>query len=209
MQTDIDITELLTINLLPEISIQLEIENTVESRKNNELNRMSLFLDYWKTTIARSHTFSGLALNSLIAITYTDYVPNVFGFPGTYIRPSYSSVAPCGISSMDGNPINPSYLITPAQDLKQSAMRWLAQLPSEAIIVKGFFATCTILDALLASTLDCLYDLECIKLLFDYFPNLNRVRTVLCYAFSVFILLSRATSIGIIPYYHLNMIIIL
>ncbi|UJR19648.1 hypothetical protein I4U23_022782 [Adineta vaga] len=184
-------------------------DNTIESQKNNGLSRMTLFFNYWKTTIARSNTFSALALNTLMAIAYTDYVPTVFGFPGTYIRPSYFVVVPCGISSVDGNAVNPTYLITPPRDLKESAMQWVAQLPSNAIIVKGFFATCTVLNALLASTLDCLYDLECIQLLFNYFPNLNQVRTVLRYALYVFILSFRATSIGIIPFYHPSMVMTL
>ena len=203
IQTDIGTSEFLTIDLLPEMPIQLEIENSIESRKNNGLSRMALFLDYWKKTIFRSNIFSALALNSLITIYYADYVPMVFGFPGTYIdSPTTALLTPCGIRSVDGNPINPAYLITPARDLKQSALQWTPRLPPNAKIVKGFFATCSILEALLASTLDCLYDFECIQLLFSYFPNLNQVRPVLCYAFNVLILTFRATSIGIIPFYH-------
>ncbi|CAF1313697.1 unnamed protein product [Adineta ricciae] len=41
-------------------------------------------------------------------------------------------------------------------------------------LIKGFFGGCTPFQALLHSTLDCLYDIECIHLLIKYFPNLNR-----------------------------------
>ena len=41
-------------------------------------------------------------------------------------------------------------------------------------IVKGFFAACTPLEALLKSTLDCLYDIHCLKLLPEYFPSMNQ-----------------------------------
>ncbi|CAF1633602.1 unnamed protein product, partial [Adineta steineri] len=42
-------------------------------------------------------------------------------------------------------------------------------------IVNGFFAACTPLEALLQSTLDCLYEIECLHLLSDYFPVLNHM----------------------------------
>jgi hypothetical protein len=42
-------------------------------------------------------------------------------------------------------------------------------------MVDGFFGGCMALDALFASTLDCLYDVKCLQLLIDYFPNLNQV----------------------------------
>ena len=41
-------------------------------------------------------------------------------------------------------------------------------------IVKGFFAACTPLEALLKSTLDCLYEINCLQLLTEYFPSMNQ-----------------------------------
>jgi hypothetical protein len=41
--------------------------------------------------------------------------------------------------------------------------------------VDGFFGDCTPVDAVLSSTLDCLYDSSCLQLLFDYFPSLHQV----------------------------------
>ena len=44
-------------------------------------------------------------------------------------------------------------------------------------MVKGFSAGCTPLEALLPSTLDCLYHIQCLQLLFDYFPSLKQVNS--------------------------------
>lgn len=42
-------------------------------------------------------------------------------------------------------------------------------------MVRGFFAACTPLEALLPSTLDCLHEVKCLMLLHEYFPALNKV----------------------------------
>ena len=42
-------------------------------------------------------------------------------------------------------------------------------------IVSGFFEACTPLEAILVSTLDCLYEVTCIELLLEYFPRLSHV----------------------------------
>ena len=41
--------------------------------------------------------------------------------------------------------------------------------------VSDFFGGCFTMEALLASTLDCLHDTECLTNLANYFPTLNRV----------------------------------
>ncbi|CAF1150669.1 unnamed protein product [Adineta ricciae] len=46
--------------------------------------------------------------------------------------------------------------------------------PSASAMVDGFFAGCNPLDALLASTLDCLYDTTCLSNFTEFFPNLNQ-----------------------------------
>ena len=47
--------------------------------------------------------------------------------------------------------------------------------PVVSAIVDGFFGGCTPLDSILASTLDCLYDINCLTIFADYFPALNQV----------------------------------
>lgn len=47
--------------------------------------------------------------------------------------------------------------------------------PTASAMVDGFFGGCTSLDALLASTFDCLYNINCLELFATYFPVLNDV----------------------------------
>ena len=42
-------------------------------------------------------------------------------------------------------------------------------------VVNGFFGGCTPLEALLPSTFNCLYEIECLQLLTKYFPALQQV----------------------------------
>ena len=52
------------------------------------------------------------------------------------------------------------------------------EIPTQRISsgsVDGFFSECTPTEAILSSTLDCLYDLSCLQLMFDHFPSLDRV----------------------------------
>ena len=51
--------------------------------------------------------------------------------------------------------------------------------PLASATVDGFFGGCNVLDALLASTLDCLYNITCLTNLVDYFPGLSQV--MMCY----------------------------
>ncbi|UJR19904.1 hypothetical protein I4U23_023036 [Adineta vaga] len=50
---------------------------------------------------------------------------------------------------------------------------WSIPEPNTTLI-KGFYGACTPIEAILASTFDCLYDIECLTLLSEYFPNLNQ-----------------------------------
>ncbi|CAF0815388.1 unnamed protein product [Adineta steineri] len=50
---------------------------------------------------------------------------------------------------------------------------WKCESMPNSTIVSGFFAAYTPLEALLQSTLDCLYEIKCLQLLSGYFPALN------------------------------------
>ncbi|CAF1633955.1 unnamed protein product [Adineta ricciae] len=46
---------------------------------------------------------------------------------------------------------------------------------NNSIIVKGFYIGCYPVEAILQSTLDCLYDIDCLQLLTNYFPKLQHI----------------------------------
>ncbi|CAF1056836.1 unnamed protein product [Adineta steineri] len=193
IQSNINNTELVSINLLSRRQIPSEIDNTIEFQKNNTFSQMISFLNYWRTTIQSNFLISALGTNSaFIAIDrYTFYMIN--GYPIPYIVENYESPIECGldnpiieatfpISSNDSTypheestPM-PSYTIIDATFPLPSND---SIYPDEEItpmsnytIINGFYLGCTPLDALLQSTLNCLYELDCIQLLVSYFPNL-------------------------------------
>jgi len=47
--------------------------------------------------------------------------------------------------------------------------------PLNSTLVKGFYTGCSPFEALLKSTLDCLYDIECLELFHEYYPLINQV----------------------------------
>ena len=62
---------------------------------------------------------------------------------------------------------------------------------TNSTLVNGFFTGCTSLEALLVSTLACLYDNQCIQTLIAYFPALTQV----CIAEFVFLILILSSSV--------------
>ena len=78
---------------------------------------------------------------------------------------------PCG----KGNPISAAgFFSTSTKKSIRTHVRWA--LPSaNSEVVNGFFGGCTPLEALLPSTLNCLYEIECLQLLSKYFPALQQV----------------------------------
>jgi hypothetical protein len=113
-------------------------------------------------------TVSNTSLDTYASATYY-FNPNLYYFQAFFGSPCYltNQTVSAGFYSLLYNlsasqrqfwPYNPPYLI-----------------PNISAIVDGFFGGCTPLDALLSSTLDCLYNINCLKLLVDYFPALNQV----------------------------------
>ena len=71
------------------------------------------------------------------------------------------------------NPITPTAFYKLMDNLFYNPTTW-SEYPPNDTLVKGFFAACTPLEALLQSTLDCLYDTDCLQLLTEYFPSINQ-----------------------------------
>ncbi|CAF1639407.1 unnamed protein product, partial [Adineta ricciae] len=166
LQTDVNNTQLLTINLLSIEQIQMEINNTIEFQRKNAFGQIVSFLNFWQTTIQRNYLASALGTNWFVFTDYRSNDPSIWGFPTPYPSGNESYI------KCDYNyPVIPAFLPPRSNDSKDFEISF--NLIPNSTIVKGFSITCTPLDALLGSTLDCLYDTECIQLLVNYFPNLT------------------------------------
>ncbi|UJR17612.1 hypothetical protein I4U23_004508 [Adineta vaga] len=170
IQADVDNTEFVTINLLPKMQIQLEIDNTIEFQKNNALGRMISFLNYWRTTIEENYVVSALGTNWIITTWFSGNIPFApIAFQTQYLDENENIVS-CGYN----NPRIAALLPPLSDDSRDPTLLLAAEPIPNSTVVKGFFIKCTPLEALFESTLDCLYESECLQLFFDYFPNLNK-----------------------------------
>ena len=69
--------------------------------------------------------------------------------------------------------------------------------PMASATINGFFGACNPLDAVLASTLDCVYNITCLQSLTDYFPDLNHVKFLRTSWLNKYFFSFRLTSIGL------------
>ena len=59
----------------------------------------------------------------------------------------------------------------------ESHIVWIKPVEN-ATLVNGFFTGCSPFEALLKSTLDCLYEIDCLILLNKHFPSLQKVNYI-------------------------------
>ncbi|CAF1209410.1 unnamed protein product [Adineta ricciae] len=170
LQNSVNNTELVTINLLSRRQTQLEIYNSIESQKNKAFSRMTSFLNYWRTTIERNYLASAFGTNWGVYTYSNDESPFSIGYQTVYYGENSFTIS-CGQSS---DSVITAVLPLPSNDSSDFDPIFTTMPMSNVTNVKGFFLACTPLDALLASTLDCLYDFACLQLLFYYFQNLNQ-----------------------------------
>jgi hypothetical protein len=175
-QIDLDINELFTINLLSEVQLQSQVNATVDSFKNSMVTRFVSFLNYLRISIRANFLVSALNTNLLInhnwGITNFIYSSEIYYGSGSLFDGSYfSDSSGCGGSNPTSPAIFSSLINVTPGDIYAL---WTPPEPNSTFI-SGFFEGCTALEALLQSSLDCLYDTECLQLMVDYFPALNQV----------------------------------
>ena len=177
MQNRIDVenNEFVTVYLLSELHVQSEVNATVQSFKSSVSSRIISFVNYLRTTTRTNYLVSALNTNLVINAFNTGDVSSVSINKVIYINVSFEDQITCG----DGNPLSPS-IFDSLVNVTGYFQRWRWYKPEpNSTFISGFFAGCTPLEALLPSTLDCLYDIKCLQLLMDYFPDLNQVCIIL------------------------------
>ncbi|CAF4140026.1 unnamed protein product, partial [Adineta steineri] len=171
IENDVGNNDFVTTYLLNDTQIEFEVNSTTESFKNSASARIIMFLNYLRTTVRENYLVSALNTNLITGISSNSkYTLRVAAFP-VYYKSASGDIVLCN----QGNPtsaatLNP--LLNGSVILER--IREFESMPNSTI-VSGFFAACTPLKALLQSTLDCLYEIECLQLLSDYFPPLNHM----------------------------------
>jgi hypothetical protein len=133
-------------------------------------------------TTRSNFLISALNTNLFIQILTNDYdQDSIFLSPTYYVNKSaYGSDAlygsPCDVKS---STTQAGFYALPYYENVNSNGFWPGYPPyfepSASALVDGFFGACTPLDAVLASTFDCLYNINCLNLFTTYFPGLNQV----------------------------------
>lgn len=169
--------ELITLHLHSELQIQSEINARVEMLKKSSSTKILSFIDYLRIVTRANYFISALNTNAFIGI----YGGSSFiGYTVIYelqwhLNSSNEHNLPCS----NTNPISPASLVLFIEKpVSFSHHLWYKPLKNSTL-VNGFFTACTPLEALLKSTLDCLYDTKCLQLLTQYFPNIQKVYLII------------------------------
>ena len=178
---DIDNIELVNSHLLLDAQLQTKINATIESFKKNASARILSFLNYIRTTIQANYVVSALNTNVLIAIS--EEIPYQFILSSTETsytgNSSVLSSNTMSIGCSDENPTStPGYLKLLNIHSYQHHRYWFKSEVQDILPI-GFLTGCTPFEALLKSTLDCLYDTECLRTFTVNFPSVSHVSVFL------------------------------
>lgn len=170
---DLNNTDLVTLELLSEIQVQQELSGVINNQKNNAFSRITSFLNYLRTTIQGNYLVTGLGTNWLVEIVYfNETTDTTVGTSVKYYTPPFGSLS-CSSTNV--------FIAASLPPLSNLSINYVRRANMRAwpnsTIVAGFFTGCTPAEALLRSTLDCLYEMDCLQLLSRYFPKLNQVCT--------------------------------
>ncbi|CAF1440027.1 unnamed protein product [Adineta steineri] len=172
---DFDNNEFISSDLLPDVQVQSKINATLDVFKSHASTRIMLLVNYLRTTIRANHLVSSLNTNFIIQLSSSERGYLFFRRKVHIAHSIASTLKPTTMDCSIGNPIAP---ISFFSDSKREPNPY--HLPSyflvpNATLVSGFFAGCTPFEALLQSTLDCLYSIDCLELLMFYFPNITQI----------------------------------
>ena len=176
-QVDVENNELVSSYLLHESRMQSKVYTTIALFRNSVTTRINSFLTYLRITTRANYLVSALNTNFLVHIEADGggdfYVSGGMVMYGSWSKTGedITSYVSCGT----GNPTSSTSLSTKLDSINfDNHIQWEAPLLNSSF-VNGFFTACTPFEAVLQSTLDCLYDSNCLQLLYDHFPRLNQV----------------------------------
>ncbi|CAF1013972.1 unnamed protein product [Adineta ricciae] len=175
-QIDFNNDEYLTIHLQSVERLQLEVNATLNLIKNSISTQIISFLNYLRVYFRGNYIVSALNTNLVFG---SDYLKNQYNIhqlqtqftEDTTIFVTTPETLMCGTQ----NPVSPTSFSSRSGVIGLFVMAGWSRPSSNTTLVDGFFTGCTPLEALLPSTLDCLYDIKCIEILINYFPDLNKL----------------------------------
>jgi hypothetical protein len=185
-QANVDNNQFVTVQLLSENEVQSQINGSFELAKTSTPVQVTSLLNFLQIATRSNSLISALNTNALVNF----YLPSVLEVFSTIYSDRngasdayevntcnfINSTTPAGFYSLSYNDSSINHQYWPQNPPAPYYFE-----PNASAIVSGFFAGCTPLDALLVSTLDCLYNINCLQLLGDYFPSLSQVCMILSF----------------------------
>ncbi|CAF1166746.1 unnamed protein product [Adineta ricciae] len=172
-KTDVDSKELISKYIQTEIQVASEVNAVVDSLRDSVSLQLVSFLNYLHMTDVGNYLISALNTNAVFK----------FLVESNRIRTAAEGMNYCFEANngagcnMCGSVNHASAAIfVPSFHYNESHLysSWTDPLLSSTF-VDGFFIACTPFQAILRSTLDCLYNVTCIDLLTEYFPKLSQI----------------------------------
>jgi hypothetical protein len=179
-QANVDNNQFVTVQLLSENEVQSQINGTFELAKTGTPVQVTSLLNFLQIATRSNSLISALNTNTLVFLFAPSllYMTSTVYFDRNAAASAYevntcefiNSTTPAGFYSLSYNESSINHQYWPENPFPPFYFE-----PNVSAMVSGFFAGCNPLDALLVSTLDCLYNINCLQLLGDYFPSLSQV----------------------------------
>lgn len=176
-ELELNNTEVFTAYALLESQLQSEVKATISLFQNGVLARINSFLNYLRLTTRSNYFVSVLATNWQIGVFLDGDAYKVIAERPVYSIHGYTSDNKresqiCGTN----DPTSPAEFSLMSRPQTFTDRLFWTLSTQGVLLVKGFLTGCIPFEALLRSSLDCLYDTSCLQLLKYYFPALSQVR---------------------------------
>ena len=142
--------------------------------RNTLLTRIISFISYLRIITQENYFISALSTNAVMAYTADD--SGIMGLQKTLkVKDQDAANDNYLLGCSTRNLITDAYFPSDINSsLLMTVMSYLRDTP-DSVRINGFFVGCLPFEALLQSTLDCLYDINCLQVFSKYFPNFNQV----------------------------------
>jgi len=174
---DFNSSEFISIYVQPEYQVEIKVNEAIESMKNILLTRMNSFINYLRIITRRNYFISAFNTNAGFALyldlnTWQHYIT---GWQAkNYFSLTNVTDGQYFVGCASGNPTYKARFSSSENQTSVVEHIYWFQNTDNSPEINGFFVGCTSFEALLQSTLNCLYDIECLQLLVENFPNLKQ-----------------------------------
>ncbi|CAF1304006.1 unnamed protein product [Adineta steineri] len=177
---DLEHTQFFSNELLPEHDVQSEVQKTIEVAVLNSSIQVTPLLQLTQIITQSDAMVSGLNTNVLFRVVHSSSISEKQRIRTTCTgdRELYNPKL-VRICDHIGSVTLAGFYAEPFDKIALYHDQWPMNSsfrPIAVSTVDGFFGGCTALNATLASTFDCLYNIKCLENFTDYFPNLTKMR---------------------------------